>query len=138
MAGKRIAQAAGRDLGVIEDQDLVRKVSTSANTGTHTPAVHCVQAKHAVYGRKPKVLISSGSDSYEILKQEIFLLARLKFSSVQFYLSISPHVPDIRRNRNYVSHNTTVNRCAQLLEQKVLRYLVIDYFQNEKPTNLQS
>lgn len=87
MAGKRIAQAAGRDLGVIEDQDLVRKVSTSTNIGTHTPAVHCVQAKHAVYGRKPKVLISSGSDSYEILKQEIFLLARLKFSSVQFYFS---------------------------------------------------
>lgn len=35
VAGKRIAQAAGRDLGVIEDQDLVRKVSTSTNTGTH-------------------------------------------------------------------------------------------------------
>lgn len=97
-----------------------------------------MQAKHAVYGRTPKVLISIGSDSYEILKQEIFLLARLKFSSVLFNLSISPHVPDIRRNRNYVSHNTTVNRCAQLLEQKVSRYLVIDYFQNEKPTNLQS
>lgn len=27
VAGKRIAQAAGRDLGVIEDQDLVRKVA---------------------------------------------------------------------------------------------------------------
>lgn len=26
VAGKRIAQAAGRDLGMIEDQDLVRKV----------------------------------------------------------------------------------------------------------------
>lgn len=26
VAGKRIAQAAGRDLGLIEDQDLVRKV----------------------------------------------------------------------------------------------------------------
>lgn len=28
VAGKRIAQAAGRDLGMIEDQDLVRKVRT--------------------------------------------------------------------------------------------------------------
>lgn len=28
VAGKRIAQAAGRDLGMIEDQDLVRKVDT--------------------------------------------------------------------------------------------------------------
>lgn len=27
VAGKRIAQAAGRDLGLIEDQDLVRKVN---------------------------------------------------------------------------------------------------------------
>lgn len=27
VAGKRIAQAAGRDLGVIDDQDLVRKVA---------------------------------------------------------------------------------------------------------------
>ena len=27
VAGKRIAQAAGRDLGMIEDQDLVRKVA---------------------------------------------------------------------------------------------------------------
>lgn len=27
VAGKRIAQAAGRDLGMIEDQDLVRKVT---------------------------------------------------------------------------------------------------------------
>lgn len=26
VAGKRIAQAAGRDLGMIDDQDLVRKV----------------------------------------------------------------------------------------------------------------
>lgn len=26
VAGKRIAQAVGRDLGMIEDQDLVRKV----------------------------------------------------------------------------------------------------------------
>lgn len=26
VAGKRIAQAAGRDLGMIEDQDLIRKV----------------------------------------------------------------------------------------------------------------
>lgn len=29
VAGKRIAQAAGRDLGMIEDQDLVRKVILS-------------------------------------------------------------------------------------------------------------
>lgn len=28
VAGKRIAQAAGRDLGLIEDQDLVRKVNS--------------------------------------------------------------------------------------------------------------
>lgn len=35
VAGKRIAQAAGRDLGVIEDQDLVRKVSSSTEAGTH-------------------------------------------------------------------------------------------------------
>lgn len=27
VAGKRIAQAVGRDLGMIEDQDLVRKVA---------------------------------------------------------------------------------------------------------------
>lgn len=26
VAGKRIAQAAGRELGMIEDQDLIRKV----------------------------------------------------------------------------------------------------------------
>lgn len=32
VAGKRIAQAAGRDLGMIEDQDLVRKVSMTMNT----------------------------------------------------------------------------------------------------------
>ena len=29
VAGKRIAQAAGRDLGMIDDQDLVRKVSVT-------------------------------------------------------------------------------------------------------------
>lgn len=31
VAGKRIAQAAGRDLGLIEDQDLVRKVRRAAS-----------------------------------------------------------------------------------------------------------
>lgn len=30
VAGKRIAQAAGRDLGQIEDNDLVRKVNPSS------------------------------------------------------------------------------------------------------------
>uniref|UniRef100_A0A665WND5 Disco-interacting protein 2 homolog B-A-like n=1 Tax=Echeneis naucrates TaxID=173247 RepID=A0A665WND5_ECHNA len=40
VAGKRIAQAAGRDLGMIEDQDLVRKViiiSTFVNTFSKEP-----------------------------------------------------------------------------------------------------
>uniref|UniRef100_A0A7N6A1V6 DMAP1-binding domain-containing protein n=1 Tax=Anabas testudineus TaxID=64144 RepID=A0A7N6A1V6_ANATE len=37
VAGKRIAQAAGRDLGMIEDQDLVRKVGVAVGTAT------CVQ-----------------------------------------------------------------------------------------------
>lgn len=32
VAGKRIAQAAGRDLGMIEDQDLVRKVNNHEPT----------------------------------------------------------------------------------------------------------
>lgn len=32
VAGKRIAQATGRDLGMIEDQDLVRKVDTPRST----------------------------------------------------------------------------------------------------------
>lgn len=32
VAGKRIAQASGRDLGMIEDQDLVRKVLESLST----------------------------------------------------------------------------------------------------------
>lgn len=32
VAGKRIAQATGRDLGMIEDQDLVRKVDTPQST----------------------------------------------------------------------------------------------------------
>lgn len=32
VAGKRIAQAAGRDLGLIEDQDLVRKVRSCIAT----------------------------------------------------------------------------------------------------------
>lgn len=32
VAGKRIAQAAGRDLGLIEDQDLVRKVRSYVAT----------------------------------------------------------------------------------------------------------
>lgn len=32
VAGKRIAQAAGRDLGMIEDQDLVRKVQTHTSS----------------------------------------------------------------------------------------------------------
>lgn len=29
VAGKRIAQATGRELGMIEDQDLIRKVQTT-------------------------------------------------------------------------------------------------------------
>uniref|UniRef100_A0A665WNC6 Disco-interacting protein 2 homolog B-A-like n=1 Tax=Echeneis naucrates TaxID=173247 RepID=A0A665WNC6_ECHNA len=50
VAGKRIAQAAGRDLGMIEDQDLVRKViiiSTFVNTFSKEPqalsTASCVQ-----------------------------------------------------------------------------------------------
>lgn len=34
VAGKRIAQAIGRDLGVVEDQDLIRKVLFLPNRHT--------------------------------------------------------------------------------------------------------
>lgn len=32
VAGKRIAQATGRELGVVEDQDLIRKVEFATQT----------------------------------------------------------------------------------------------------------
>lgn len=41
VAGKRIAQAAGRDLGLIEDQDLVRKVNSDF-------ALYCVTVRQEV------------------------------------------------------------------------------------------
>uniref|UniRef100_A0A671M297 Disco-interacting protein 2 homolog Bb n=1 Tax=Sinocyclocheilus anshuiensis TaxID=1608454 RepID=A0A671M297_9TELE len=41
VAGKRIAQAAGRDLGLIEDQDLVRKVNSDLHLAVCTAT--CVQ-----------------------------------------------------------------------------------------------
>lgn len=36
VAGKRIAQAIGRELGVVEDQDLIRKVQFATQTLKHT------------------------------------------------------------------------------------------------------
>lgn len=36
VAGKRIAQATGRELGVVEDQDLIRKVPFATQTLNHT------------------------------------------------------------------------------------------------------
>ena len=36
VAGKRIAQAIGRELGVVEDQDLIRKVKFATQTLNHT------------------------------------------------------------------------------------------------------
>lgn len=36
VAGKRIAQATGRELGVVEDQDLIRKVPSDTQTTNHT------------------------------------------------------------------------------------------------------
>lgn len=36
VAGKRIAQAIGRELGVVEDQDLIRKVPFATQTLKHT------------------------------------------------------------------------------------------------------
>lgn len=40
VAGKRIAQATGRELGVVEDQDLIRKVLF--DTQTLNQALHTV------------------------------------------------------------------------------------------------
>lgn len=48
VAGKRIAQAAGRDLGVIEDQDLVRKVA-QPRTQELTFNLVSLKQKHAVH-----------------------------------------------------------------------------------------
>lgn len=39
VAGKRIAQATGRELGVVEDQDLIRKVLFATQTLNHTVAL---------------------------------------------------------------------------------------------------
>lgn len=39
VAGKRIAQATGRELGVVEDQDLIRKVLFATQTLNHTGAL---------------------------------------------------------------------------------------------------
>lgn len=36
VAGKRIAQATGRELGVVEDQDLIRKVPSTAHNLQHS------------------------------------------------------------------------------------------------------
>lgn len=36
VAGKRIAQATGRELGVVEDQDLIRKVTLATQHLNHT------------------------------------------------------------------------------------------------------
>ena len=38
VAGKRMAQAVGRELGVVEDQDLIRKVPASHKTSSHRVA----------------------------------------------------------------------------------------------------
>ena len=40
VAGKRMAQAVGRELGVVEDQDLIRKVPASHKTSSHEVADH--------------------------------------------------------------------------------------------------
>lgn len=42
VAGKRIAQATGRELGVVEDQDLIRKVPHSIVTDSKQLVTYCV------------------------------------------------------------------------------------------------
>lgn len=68
VAGKRIAQAAGRDLGVIEDQDLVRKVAQPRTQELtfnlvslkQKPAVHYMHACPADY-QEPKTANASNN-----------------------------------------------------------------------------
>uniref|UniRef100_A0A673YHT3 Disco-interacting protein 2 homolog B-A-like n=1 Tax=Salmo trutta TaxID=8032 RepID=A0A673YHT3_SALTR len=62
VAGKRIAQAAGRDLGMIEDQDLVRKVGPPQDLSHHTivSTATCVQL-HKRAEKIAAVLIEKGS-----------------------------------------------------------------------------
>lgn len=43
VAGKRIAQAIGRELGVVEDQDLIRKVMFATQTLNYTMNLNCNQ-----------------------------------------------------------------------------------------------
>ena len=50
VAGKRMAQAVGRELGMVEDQDLIRKVPASHRTSHHGVAdLHRVGLTHARY-----------------------------------------------------------------------------------------
>uniref|UniRef100_A0A671YI56 Disco-interacting protein 2 homolog Ba n=1 Tax=Sparus aurata TaxID=8175 RepID=A0A671YI56_SPAAU len=55
VAGKRIAQAIGRELGVVEDQDLIRKVMFATQTLNHTGVAVCTATCAQLHKRAEKI-----------------------------------------------------------------------------------